>query len=437
MEAPSASTPAANAAVDGVFSNQQDEPSDDRVQAKAIPVQTITLLSAIGNEFMRGPSEILAFLGERNPFCSFVDRNDMVWLMDSIAYQTPSENSDTRQAGEYTAEFQIAVFEAEPKMTRTGSSEIMKALILMLALVDSDEKRGRIVSRAKPFLSDSRRGRSVLVAVDRDVAQDTPKKVGSTGRRGTATTSVKLSQLQNNMPHKFCAYVPKEVRGILEADIYIADPEGWMVISDIDDTIKLTCTNNARDMIRETLIGDGTPVPGMPEFYAHIQTTLPPDSVWCYITAAPHPLYPFLREFRTKYYPAGPIFLRDFYWHSLTGLVISFARSTYSYKQGRVRRLHNWLPRRKVILIRDSSQADPEVYGSIARQFPNWVMGIMIRRVPDAGNPGLGAGIPETGAQDRNTDARFENAFRKVPREKWTVFDEAAQARLFFDGLRK
>ncbi|KAL2889247.1 actin filament organization protein app1 [Ceratocystis lukuohia] len=407
-----------------------------------LPVQQVTFLAAVANGFMRVPSEMFSFLGYKNPFCAPVGRDDLVWLMDTFAYQCPSEQSTLERdplAQEYAAELQIAVFEAEPKMTRSGSGELMKAILLMMALVDTDEKRARILERAKPFISEARRGRSVIVALDRDMTQKAPQKVGSTGKHGTARTTVKLGQLDKNVAHKVGAFVPKEVKGILEADVYMADAEGWMVLSDIDDTIKITGTNNTRDMIRETLVSEGIPVPGMPEFYAHIQATLPPDSVWCYIAASPHPLYPFLREFRSKYYPAGPLFLRDFYWHSLTGMLVSFARGTYSYKIGRVRQIHRWLPQRKVVMIRDSTQADPEVYGSMAREFPNWVVAILIRRVKDPVSPGIGDGIgmAEAGRQDRNTDERFENAFRGIPKEKWVVFDEAAQAQTFYDTIPK
>ncbi|MBT8100535.1 MAG: App1 family protein, partial [Gammaproteobacteria bacterium] len=59
----------------------------------------------------------------------------------------------------------------------------------------------------------------------------------------------------------------------------------------------------------------------------------------------------------------------------------------------------------------DSGEQDPEVYGEIARRYPQSIQRILIRRLDDA---------------DRD-DARYIEAFADVPPAKWQLFDDPGQ----------
>ena len=65
---------------------------------------------------------------------------------------------------------------------------------------------------------------------------------------------------------------------------------------------------------------------------------------------------------------------------------------------------------RRFILIGDSGEKDPEVYGDIARAFPRQIDRILIRRAPG----------------DRLGEARFAEAFAGLPANRWHVFDDPA-----------
>ena len=103
----------------------------------------------------------------------------------------------------------------------------------------------------------------------------------------------------------------------------------------------------------------------MPELYWHIQSVIKDTSPWFYLSASPYNLYPFLRDFREAYYPHGTIILRDSSWMSIPGLLSSLTLGTEEYKVDRMEKIHSWLPRRKMILIGDSTQSDPESYGEM------------------------------------------------------------------------
>lgn len=201
----------------------------------------------------------------------------------------------------------------------------------------------------------------------------------------------------------------------LESTTNLAEPTGWAIISDIDDTIKITQTTSPLGILHNTFcVENPLPVQGMPELYANLKTKLdnPP---FLYLSASPYNLYPFLRSFRSAHFPPGPLILRDASWQNLGGLISSLSQGTQEYKSARIAKIHSWLPQRKVILIGDSTQSDPEAYGACARDFPGWVGAIFIRKV---------TGIAGMDEEAKNGDGRFEKAFEGVERGVWSVFED-------------
>jgi phosphatidate phosphatase APP1 len=65
-------------------------------------------------------------------------------------------------------------------------------------------------------------------------------------------------------------------------------------------------------------------------------------------------------------------------------------------------------PQRRFVLVGDSGERDPEVYGEVARQRPDQVSRIYIRDVTGE--------LPNA--------SRYQRAFKDVPADKWRVFQE-------------
>jgi phosphatidate phosphatase APP1 len=63
---------------------------------------------------------------------------------------------------------------------------------------------------------------------------------------------------------------------------------------------------------------------------------------------------------------------------------------------------------RSLVLVGDSGEHDPEIYGNVARLYPKRVRRIFIRAVKG----------------EKTDDQRFIKAFKGVPREKWLVFTD-------------
>ena len=123
------------------------------------------------------------------------------------------------------------------------------------------------------------------------------------------------------------------------------------MLSDIDDTIKVTQTPSPIGILRQTFVVETPePIAGMPELYSHLVSTLrtPP---FFYLSASPYNLYPFLKRFREDHYPQGTIILRDASWQNLGGLISSLSQDTQKYKVSRIHKIHAWFPHRRFICL--------------------------------------------------------------------------------------
>lgn len=191
-----------------------------------------------------------------------------------------------------------------------------------------------------------------------------------------------------------------------------AEPEGWGIISDIDDTIKITMTVNPLGILRTTFAEEPKTTSGMPEFYKILNEQFE-NPAWFYLSASPYNLYPFLHQFINDKYPPGTIILRDSSWMYLSGLLQGLTQGVQPYKVDRMKKINLWLPKRKMICIGDSTQKDPESYAEIYKKYPGWVQGIYIRKVVDAPH-----------MEEKNKAERFIKAFEGVDPHIWKVFQE-------------
>ncbi|KAF7554189.1 hypothetical protein G7046_g6887 [Stylonectria norvegica] len=347
----------------------------------------------------------LAWLANFNPFGKAVSERDVVWLFDNTAYKSS-------RFGHWEAEFVAAVFEQDPKCKVV---DVVANIAKTLGLAEDAEERKTIEARLMPFLWDIRAAR--VVRVDH---QDRNLRLGPTSVNGITTNVLQVSRDDKGALIPAKARVPAGVKGILDMHTYYAGPEGWAIISDIDDTIKVTLTSDPLGILRSTFVDEPTPIPGMPELYSEIKSFLPSDTPWFYLSASPYNLYPFLREFRNKYYPPGTMILRDSSWRTIAGLLSALTMGTEEYKVDRGKKVHSWLPKRKMILIGDSTQSDPEAYGELYRTLPGWVGIILIRKATD---------VAAFGIDEKNQPERFEKAFKGVPRDVWHVFEDPNECR--------
>ncbi len=159
---------------------------------------------------------------------------------------------------------------------------------------------------------------------------------------------------------------------------------GFVVISDIDDTVMRTGVANKLVMLWRLFVEDAesrVAFPGVAALYRalHAGGSGADCNPMLYVSRAPWGLYEMLTEFFQRHgIPAGPVlFLREWglsWTHPLP-------RRATDHKQaliGHMLELYRTLP---FVLIGDSGQHDPEVYAQIVEAHPGRVRAVYIRNV--------------------------------------------------------
>ncbi|KAJ1924414.1 hypothetical protein IWQ60_005205 [Tieghemiomyces parasiticus] len=159
----------------------------------------------------------------------------------------------------------------------------------------------------------------------------------------------------------------------------LISPYGTSVISDIDDTIKISnVTGGKLALMQNTLFQRSQQVPGMAALY---RSWWEQGVHFHYVSNSPWQLLPTLQKFfRENNFPPGSAHLKM--WDTGEGgSRFSFLQSPADGKRDAIRGILADFPYRKFIFVGDSGQMDMELYADIAREFPNQVVKIFIRDI--------------------------------------------------------
>ena len=159
--------------------------------------------------------------------------------------------------------------------------------------------------------------------------------------------------------------------------IQVIGERGLSVISDIDDTVKVTNVANRKELLANTLVREFYAVPGMMELYRRWQDM---GTAFHYVSASPWQLANCLHSFLCDAgLPAGSLHLKLFRLKDSTplGRLPSRKRS----KRRTIEQIMADFPGRTFLLVGDSGERDPELYAAIAKRNPRQVAGVVIRQV--------------------------------------------------------
>lgn len=191
--------------------------------------------------------------------------------------------------------------------------------------------------------------------------------------------------------------------------IHLVRPAGVTVISDIDDTIKVTEVTDRKKMLENTFFRPFRAVEGMAELY---RCWADEGAEFHFVSASPWQLYEPLAELTSKAgFPPATFHLRRVRLKDTS--VLAMLDSPLEAKLNVIEPLIACFPQRRFILVGDSGERDPEVYGTVASRHPEQVLRVYIR---DA-----------TG--DAADSPRYQTVFRELPRDRWKVFRRAAEIR--------
>jgi hypothetical protein len=304
-------------------------------------------------------------------------------------------------------EFHGWVYEQEPR--RASVAVLQNLLELKMEDLSAEEQR-YFKERSSWFLVDNERGKNLSVILD-GITID----LGETESDGHVEKRIAVVNAKNSKAglnegaNVVTLNLPEKDTRKIQGAVHLVGDEGWTVVSDIDDTIKVTEVRNKDALVRNTFCRSFQPAEGMAKIYAEWASQ---GAVFHYVSASPWQLYPNLEGFRSANgYPAGTFHLRNMRIKDQSS--VDFLLGSADFKPKEIGSLLERFPKRRFVLMGDSGEHDPEIYGELARSHPKQVERVLIRDV--------------TGEM---ADAeRYRVAFQGLEREKWAIFKHPAEVK--------
>lgn len=262
--------------------------------------------------------------------------------------------------------------------------------------------------RARLFLVDNERGKRIGIRLaGATFVSDESAADGHFAVSVRVPAEKIAEQLKTSRVVRYEAVLDENDRRTFAGEVHCLAPEGTSIVSDIDDTIKVTEVASKQALLKNTFFREFRAVDGMAELFRG-WAKLGYD--FHYVSAAPWQLYDPLREFAAAAkFPGGTYHLKRVRLKDETFFNV-FA-DPVEYKLAILEPLLARYPKRRFALVGDSGEEDPEIYGRLARRFPEQVKAIFIRE--------LGGATREAG--------RYKKAFEGVPGERWALFDDPAK----------
>ncbi len=292
----------------------------------------------------------------------------------------------------------------EPEEDAIGRRAALAGLAATLGLEAVDAGSEVFVRRGGWFLVDDERGKVLAIRAG-GARHELPPSDAAGHTRGTVPldaadlaqggSTITLSlpvepQAADGRSFALAVTVPRE--------------PGITVISDIDDTVKITEVTDLQGLARRTFLEEFEAAPGMPELFAGWEAQ---GLRFVYVSSSPWQLYPELRVFIDRVgLPIHGILLKDFRLKDRS--VAQLFADSETTKPAVIAPLIEAHPRERFVLVGDSGEKDPEVYGEMARRFPERVARILIRDVTGEVRDG----------------ERLSEAFRDLPDELWELFTD-------------
>jgi hypothetical protein len=329
---------------------------------------------------------------------SAIEEDETIVFFPTLAYQ-PVEG------GPWIAQVHGWIFEVETDSWLRAAS--LAGFCSLLGLEAEQAETLVFQQRARPFVVDNERGKRISIRIGTSSFELEPS--AEDGHFfGTVRVDARIADrvARDGWLRYTAVLAPRDSREFA-GQIRLLEPSGVSVISDIDDTVKVSEVLDRRKLIQNTFLLPFREVAGMAELYRDWARR---GAAFHFVSASPWQLYEPLADFAQQAgFPPSTYHLRRVRLKDRS--VLSLLADPLTAKLQVIEPLLATYPRRRLILVGDSGERDPEVYGRLAEGHPEQVLRIYIRNVT-----GQAADAP-----------RYQAAFGPLPRDKWQIFDEPSE----------
>lgn len=317
---------------------------------------------------------------------AWLDEDRMEWNIPIHAWIYISENSSVRK------------------------SAFKKLLRSRYDLETDEQSEGNLSRRFNLLLSDNKRGRVLVISLAGK--RYTLPRSKANGHISTVLriSSESISRSATNQLIKFDVVTAANEAREFSGEVQLVSPGGYSIISDIDDTIKISQVGNSKQLFNNTFFSEFKAVEGMSPLYQEWSKI---GASVHYVSSSPWHLYSPLLEFVEK---------NEFPWSSFDlkyvrlkdRSIFNFFKSGTKTKPSQIEPILLRFPKRKFVLFGDSGEHDPEVYSGLLRKYPQQIVKIFIRALEN----------------ENKSDERFRRLFKNIGHDQWQLFSEPDQLRL-------
>lgn len=292
----------------------------------------------------------------------------------------------------------------EPQKSRARKAAFAKILQRKYDLEADTESEANFDRRLNLIIADNERGKRIVIeSGGRD------ERLPPSANNGHIETVLRFSEdeLAPHIRNNVLRYRAINSDGrSFDGRIELVGPLGYSIISDIDDTIKVSGVTDRRELLENTFLKDFEAVPGMADVY---REWLGDEGSLHFVSSSPWQLYEPLNELiEQSGFPPATMNLKPVRFRDET-LFDLFKKGTET-KPAIIRSILDRYPRRHFLLVGDSGEQDPEVYAALLRERPEQIRKIYIRNVTDS----------ESG------DERFSELFDGIDSKSWQLFTDPA-----------
>lgn len=290
----------------------------------------------------------------------------------------------------------------EPEDSRVRKATLAGVLDKQFGLRAEGEAEAIFTSRVNWLLADNERGRVVVVKMGGRDHEMPP--TGPDGHfEDTVTMSMKeIDRVARDGLVPISATTGEAIPRTFSGAVSLVPASGVSIISDIDDTIKVSHVTERKQLLEYALFRDFEAVPGMAQRYSGWAAD---GAAVHYVSSSPWQFYVPLETFTERAdFPRGSFHLKRVRFRDST--LLDLFKEGSETKPGQIEPILRTWPDREFVLVGDSGEQDPEVYSDLMRRYPDQIRMIYIRNVTDASRE----------------DDRFRRTFENIDAERWRLF---------------
>lgn len=301
------------------------------------------------------------------------------------------------------------IYEPEDSVARRAVFEA--ALKAKFGLEVDNESEENFSRRLNLLIADNERDKMIVVSV---AGKTYTLPASAENGQFESTLRIPADELDSFVEDgvlAFEAITSKTESRRFAGEVLLVERSGISVISDIDDTVKISNVTDRGSLLLHTFLLDFIAAPGMAELYDKWSRQ---NASFHFVSSSPWQLYSPLVEFLdVAGFPRAELNLKSVRFRDET-LFDLFKKGTET-KPLVIKQILERYPDRQFILVGDSGEQDPEVYADILRERPEQIIRAYIRNV----------------TEESSDNERFRTVFAGVDEDRWELFDEPPTMTLF------